>query len=53
MEISKGIRAKVFFFFVVMGAIPFLILVVASAFNTVDELEAQEHNHIRTHERAD
>ena len=39
MEINKGIRAKVFFFFVVMGAIPFLILVVASAINTVSELE--------------
>jgi len=39
MEISKGIRAKVFFFFVVMGAIPFLILVIASALNTVDEWE--------------
>ena len=39
MEISKGIRAKVFFFFVVMGAIPFLILVIASALNTVSEME--------------
>ena len=39
MEIRKGIRAKVFFFFVLMGAIPFLLLVIASAYNTVDELE--------------
>ena len=39
MEISKGIRAKVFFFFVVMGAIPFLILVIAGAFSAVHELE--------------
>lgn len=39
MEINKSIRAKVFFFFVVMGAIPFLILVIASAISTVSELE--------------
>lgn len=39
MEISKGIKAKVFFLFVVMGAIPFLILVVAGAFSAIDELE--------------
>ena len=39
MEISKGIRAKLFFFFVVMGAIPFIILITAGAINTVSELE--------------
>ena len=39
MEISKGIRAKVFFFFVVMGAIPFLILVIAGGYSTLAELE--------------
>ena len=39
MEISKGIRAKLFFFFVVMGAIPFVILVTAGAINTIAELE--------------
>ena len=39
MEISKGIRAKLFFLFIVMGAIPFIILVTVSAINTIDELE--------------
>lgn len=39
MDISKGIRAKLFFFFVIMGAIPFIIIIIAAAFNTVDELE--------------
>ncbi|MBE8951460.1 MAG: diguanylate cyclase [Quinella sp. 3Q1] len=39
MDISKGIRAKLFFFFVVMGAIPFVILVTAGAINTIAELE--------------
>ena len=39
MEISTGIRAKLFFFFVVMGAIPFIILVTAGAINTISELE--------------
>lgn len=39
MEISKGIRAKLFFLFIVMGAIPFLIIVVITAFNTIKELE--------------
>ena len=39
MEISKGIRARLFFFFVVMGAIPFVILVTAGAINTIAELE--------------
>ena len=39
MDISKGIRARLFFFFVVMGAIPFIILVTAGAINTIAELE--------------
>ena len=39
MEISKGIRAKLFFFFIVMGAIPFIILITAGAINTIAELE--------------
>ena len=39
MEISKGIRAKLFFLFIVMGAIPFIILVTVSAINTIAELE--------------
>ncbi len=39
MEFNKGIRAKIFFFFIVMGAIPFIILVVVSAINTISELE--------------
>lgn len=39
MEFSKGIRAKLFFFFVIMGAIPFIILIVVSALNTISEME--------------
>ena len=39
MEISKGIRARLFVLFVVMGAIPFVILVTAGAINTIAELE--------------
>lgn len=39
MEISKGIRAKLFMLFVIIGAIPFLILIVISATNTLDDLE--------------
>ena len=39
MEISKGIRAKLFMLFVMMGAIPFLILITAGAINTISELE--------------
>ncbi|MBR4904523.1 MAG: diguanylate cyclase [Selenomonadaceae bacterium] len=40
MDFSKGIKARMFFFFIIMGAIPFLILVVVSAYNAVYELEA-------------
>ena len=39
MEFNKGIRAKLFFLFTLMGAIPFIILVVVSALNTISELE--------------
>ena len=39
MEFNKGIRGKLFFFFVIMGAIPFVILVVVSAINTISEME--------------
>jgi len=39
MEFNKGIRAKLFFFFIIMGAFPFLILVVVSAINTISEME--------------
>ena len=39
MDFNKGIRARLFFFFIVMGAIPFLILVVVSAIDSVSELE--------------
>ncbi len=39
MEISKGIRAKLFMLFIMMGAIPFVILVTAGAINTIAELE--------------
>ena len=40
MEFSKGIRAKLFFFFIVMGAVPLVILIIVSAINTVTELES-------------
>ena len=39
MEISKGIRAKLFLLFIVMGGMPFIILVTAGALNTLTELE--------------
>ncbi len=39
MEISKGIRAKLFFLFIIMGGLPFIILVIAGAINTIAELE--------------
>lgn len=39
MEISKGIRAKLFFFFIIMAAIPFLIVVTAGAITGVAEIE--------------
>ena len=39
MDINKGIRAKLFLLFIVMGAIPFVILVTAGAINTIAELE--------------
>ena len=38
-EFNKGIRAKFFFFFVIMGAIPFITLIIIGAKNTVSELE--------------
>lgn len=45
MEISKGIRAKLFFLFIVMGAIPFLIIVAFSAYNTVvEQVEAAKQS---------
>ena len=39
MEINKGIRAKLFFLFIVMGAIPFILIAIIGGFNTVSELE--------------
>ena len=39
MEISKGIRAKLFFLFIIMGGLPFIILVTVGAINTIAELE--------------
>ena len=39
MEFNKGIRAKIFFLFIAMGGIPFIILVIASAINTISEME--------------
>lgn len=39
MEINRGIRAKLFILFVLMGAIPFLILVFLSAQSTLEDLE--------------
>ena len=49
MELSKGIQAKLFFLFVVMGAIPFIIIIAISAFNTINELEysAKQNNALR------
>ena len=40
MEISKGIRAKIFFFFCIMGIVPLVILITASAINTISEMES-------------
>ena len=39
MEINKGIRAKFFLLLLVMGTIPFIILVIVGALNNIDELE--------------
>ncbi len=40
MEFNKGIRAKLFFLFTIMGAVPFVILIIAGAINTIAELES-------------
>ena len=40
MEFNRGIRAKFFLFFIIMGAIPFVTLIAISARNTINELEA-------------
>ncbi len=40
MDFNKGIRAKLFLFFIIMGAIPFVTLIIISARNTINELEA-------------
>ena len=49
MEISKGIRAKLFFLFIIMGAIPFIIVITISAFNTISELKesGKQNNSLR------
>ena len=39
MELNKGIQAKLFILFFVMGAIPFIITIALSAVNTIDESE--------------
>lgn len=39
MEFSKGLKAKIFSLFILMGAIPFIVLVIAGVYNTVSELE--------------
>ncbi len=39
-DFNKGIRAKIFLLFITMGAIPFIMLVIISARNTISELEA-------------
>ena len=39
MEISKGIRFKIFLILCIMGVVPFAILVVVGAVKAVDELE--------------
>ena len=36
---KKGIRAKIFLFFSIMGIVPFTIIVIVAAINTVEELE--------------
>ena len=49
MELNKGIQAKLFFLFIVMGAIPFVILVIVSAINTANEMEraAKQNSSLR------
>ena len=49
MEINKGIRAKLFLLFIVMGAIPFVILVGMSARSTLDDLReyAKERDQLK------
>ena len=39
MKLNKGIRVKLFLFFIIMGAVPFIMLVIFSAKNTISELE--------------
>ena len=39
MEINKGIRAKLFVLFIIMGAIPFIILIAMSASSSYDDLK--------------
>ena len=39
MDISKGIRARLFLLFIVMGAVPFVILIIAGAISTIVEME--------------
>ena len=40
MEINKGIRAKLFLLFVAIGAVPFIILVTVTSFNSISDLES-------------
>lgn len=39
MELNKGLQAKLFFLFMLMGAIPFVIFIAVSIYNTIDEQE--------------
>ena len=39
MNISKGIRAKIFLFFSIMGILPVSILIIATALDTIDDLK--------------
>lgn len=49
MELNKGLKAKLFFLFILMGTIPIVILVAASAYNTKDEMEefAKQNSSLR------
>lgn len=39
MEISRGIRSKIFILFSIMGIVPFVILIAAGAYSMIHELE--------------
>lgn len=49
MAITKSIRDKLFFLLIVMGALPFIFVIIVDALNTISELEkaAEENGRIR------